>query len=264
MTRAELTSAKIAQRIAQLEDRDDTLSGELQDMTGLPEDQQIEVTAEDFPASAMDATQDLVSEAMANNIALKVAESEKRAREEKLKGARGATGARYRSSDSTTCSARSTTTRIFSISFNATTCSSACRCRFRFRVTHFSSVAFARADLNAANLALENQRNELSLDVRRMARQVHEADLGGEVARLELQLSQENVGVLQAQFDQGRGSLKDLEIAHLEENDKWLAYLDANYAKQQAELSLLQTTASYPKCCSNFATQISGARMRQR
>ena len=105
-----------------------------------------------------------------------------------------------------------------------------------------SAVAFAQADLNAANLALEKKRSELSLDVRRKARLVREADLGGEVARLELQLAQENVRVLQAQFDQGRGSLKDLEAAHIEENDKWLAFLDANYARQQAQLDLLRTT----------------------
>jgi len=34
---------------------------------------------------------------------------------------------------------------------------------------------------------------------------------------LELQLSQENLRILQVQFDQGRGSLRDLEAAHLEE-----------------------------------------------
>ncbi len=48
--------------------------------------------------------------------------------------------------------------------------------------------------------------------------------------------------VLQATFDEGRGSLKDLEAAHIEENDKWLAFLDANYARQQAQLELLRTT----------------------
>jgi len=57
-----------------------------------------------------------------------------------------------------------------------------------------------------------------------------------------LQIAQENVRVLQAQFDQGRGSLQDLEAAHLSENDKWLAYLDANYARQQAQLDLLRET----------------------
>ena len=87
-----------------------------------------------------------------------------------------------------------------------------------------SAVAFAQADFNAANLALQKKRSELSLDVRRKARLVREAELSGEVARLELQLAQENVRVLQAQFDEGRGSLKDLEAAHIEENDKWLAF----------------------------------------
>ena len=85
------------------------------------------------------------------------------------------------------------------------------------------------------------------MDVRRKARQVHEADLGGEVARLELQLAQENVRVLQAQFDQGRGSLRDLEAAHLDENDRWMSFLDANYARQQAELDLLGRTGQLGK-----------------
>jgi outer membrane protein TolC len=47
---------------------------------------------------------------------------------------------------------------------------------------------------------------------------------------------------LQAQFDEGRGSLKDLEAAHIAENDKWLSFLDANYARQQSQLELLHTT----------------------
>jgi hypothetical protein len=33
-----------------------------------------------------------------------------------------------------------------------------------------------------------------------------------------------------------------LEAAHLEENDKWLAFLDANFGRQQAQLELLRTT----------------------
>ena len=103
-------------------------------------------------------------------------------------------------------------------------------------------MALRYAHINAANLALQKKRSELSLDVRRRARLVREAELSGEVARLELQLAQENVRVLQAQFDEGRGSLKDLEAAHIEENDKWLAFLDANYARQQTQLELLRTT----------------------
>ena len=89
MTRAQLTTARIEQRIAQLEDREDSLSGELRDMMGLPPDQPIEVSTEDIPGAAADEAKDLVSQAMANNTELKQAETEKRAREEKLKGERG-------------------------------------------------------------------------------------------------------------------------------------------------------------------------------
>ncbi len=207
VTRAQLTAARIEQRIAQLEDREDSLSGELRDIMGLPADQPIEVSTEEIPGAATEEAKDLVSQAMANNIELKQVETERRAREE------------------------------FGLEVRIPI--------FASRTT--SAVAFARADLNEADLLLAKKRSELSLDVRRKARQVRETDLAGEVARLELQLSQENLRILQVQFDQGRGSLRDLEAAHLEENDKWLSFLDANYARQQAELELLRTTGQVAK-----------------
>jgi outer membrane protein len=248
VTRAQLTTAKIEQRIAQLEDRDDSLSGELRDMMGLPEDQQIEVANEDFPLAAVDATQELVSQAMANNVDLKVAEFEKRAREEKLKGARGGYWPTVSFIGQYNVLSKINNYTDFFNKFQRNNFIFGLEVQIPIFASHTSpSVAFAQADLNAANLELENKRRELSLDVRRMARQVRETDLGGEVARLELELARENVQVLQAQFDQGRGSLKDLENAHIEENDKWLAYLDANYAKQQSELDLLRQTGQLAK-----------------
>jgi len=248
VTRAQLTSAKIEQRVAQLEDRDDSLSGELRDMMGLPEDQPIEVDTEDFPVAAVDASNDLVAAAMANNIDLKVAETEKHAREEKLKGERGGYWPTVSLVGQYNVLSKINNYTDFFRKFQRNNVIFGLQVQIPIFASHTSSsIAFARADLDAANLLLENKRNEISLDVRRKARQVHEADLGGEVARLELQLAQENVRVLQAQFDQGRGSLKDLETAHLEENDKWLAFLDANYARQQAELELLRTTGQLAK-----------------
>jgi len=248
VTRAQLTSAKIEQRMAQLEDRDDSLSGELRDMMGLAEDQPIDVSTEEIASWAVDATKDLVTEAMANNVELKVAETEKRAREEKLKGERGGYWPTIGLIGQYNVLSKINNYTDFFNKFQRNNVVFGLQVQIPIFASHTSSsIAYARADLNAANLALENKRNELSLDVRRKARQVRETDLGGEVARLELQLAQENVRVLQAQFDQGRGSLKDLESAHLEENDKWLAYLDANYARQQAQLDLLRMTGQLAK-----------------
>jgi len=66
-------------------------------------------------------------------------------------------------------------------------------------------------------------------------------DAAKEVARLELQLAQQNVAQLQARFDEGKVSLPDMEKARLDENDKWMDYLDANFQRQQAQLELLRT-----------------------
>src|SRR5580693_2244121 len=66
--RAQLTTARIEQRIAQMEDRDDFLSGELRDMMGFPPDEMIEVTTEEIPGAGAEISKDVVSEAMANNV----------------------------------------------------------------------------------------------------------------------------------------------------------------------------------------------------
>jgi outer membrane protein len=241
--RAQLTTAKIEQRIAQLEDRNDSLSGELRDMMGLPSDEQIEVATEEIPGAAEAASKDVVSEAMANNLELKEAQTELRAREFKLKGEQGGRWPSFSLIGQYNVLSKINNYTEFFDKFQRNNVVFGVQVQIPIFASRTSSaVAFARADLNAATLALQKKRSELSLEVRRKARLVREADLGGDVARLELQLAQENVRVMQAQFDEGRGSLKDLEAAHIEENDKWLAFLDANYVRQQAQLDLLRAT----------------------
>jgi outer membrane protein len=241
--RAQLTTARIEQRIGQLEDRDDSLSGELRDMMGLPADERIDVSAEEIPGAAEEASKDVVSEAMANNVDLKEAQTELRAREFKLKGEQGGRWPSFALIGQDNVLSKINNYTAFFDKFQRNNFIFGVQVQIPIFASRTSSaVAFAQADFNAANLALQKKRSEVSQDVRRKARFVREAELGGEVARLELQLAQENVRVLQAQFDEGRGSLKDLEAAHIEENDKWLSFLDANYSRQQAQLDLLHTT----------------------
>ena len=106
-----------------------------------------------------------------------------------------------------------------------------------------AAVSFAQANAQRrADGRAKTSAAKLSLDVRHKARQVKEMDTAREVARLELDLAQQNLQVLQAQFQQGRASVRDMEAAQLDENDKWLAFLDADFARQQAQLDLLRTT----------------------
>jgi len=243
LIRAQLTTARIEQRIAQMEDRDEFLSGELRDMMALPVDEMIEVSAEDIPGTAAEISKDVVAQAMANNVEIKQAQTELLAREFKLKGEQGGRWPSFSLIGQYNVLSKINNYTDFFDKFSRNNVVFGVQVQIPIIASRTSSaVAFARADFNAANLALQKRRSEISLDVRRKARLVREAELGGDVARLELQLAQESVRVLQAQFDQGRGSLKDLEAAHIEENDKWLSFLDATYARQQSQLELLRTT----------------------
>jgi outer membrane protein TolC len=110
-----------------------------------------------------------------------------------------------------------------------------------------ANVALAQASLDAAKLNLANKRTQVGADVRQKSRKVQEADAAKEVARLELQLAQQNVAVLQSQFNEGKTNLRDMEKARLQENEKWMAYLDANFQRQQAQLELLRTAGQLEK-----------------
>jgi hypothetical protein len=55
------------------------------------------------------------------------------------------------------------------------------------------------------------------------------------------------VSVLQAQFSEGKLNLREMEKARLNENEKWMVYLDANFRKQQAQLELLKTAGQLDK-----------------
>jgi outer membrane protein TolC len=243
LIRAQLTTAQIEQRIAQLEDRDDALTGELRDLMGLPSDEMIEVATEEIPAAAAEASKDVVAEAMSNNVELKQAQAELRAREFKLKGEQGGRWPSVAFVGQYNVLSKINNYTEFFNKFQRNNVIFGVQVQIPIIASRTSStVAFARADLNAATLALQKKRSELSLDVRRKARLVREAELGAEVAKLELQLAQENVRVLQSQFDEGRGSLQELEAAHIDENNKWLAFLDANYARQQVQIDLLHST----------------------
>jgi outer membrane protein TolC len=83
--------------------------------------------------------------------------------------------------------------------------------------------------------------------VRQHSRKVQETEAAKEVARLELQLAQLNVSVIQSQFGEGKMSLRDVERARLDESEKWMAYLEANFQRQQAQLELLRTAGQLDK-----------------
>jgi len=248
VTRAELTAARIEQRILQLEGREDSLETDLRRLTGTPAGQRIEVEAEDLPPQPEQATAELVSLAVANSLDLKQAEFERRAREHVLKGERGGYLPTLDIVGQYGVFTRFNNYDDFYSRFERHNVTIGIQARIPiFASRTNSAVNLARSELNAAHIEARQKRSVLEADVQRQARKSRELNAEREVARLELKLAQENVRVLQAQFDEGRTSLRDLEKARLVESDKWRAYLDTDFARQQARLELLRTTGQIAK-----------------
>jgi len=224
-----------------LEEREDELQVFLSYQLGLPENQAIEVTPEDLPGEAQQAGDNLIATALTKNTGLRLAESDVRAKEFRLKGEKRGYLPTLELVSIYSLLAKYNNYSLFFNHFQPSNVNAGIDMRFPiFSAQVKANIGLAQVNLDAAKATLTRKRTELTAQVRQKTRRVREMAAAKEVARLELQLAQQNVAVLQAQLAEGKLSLRDMEKARLDENDKWMAYLDANFQRQQAQLDLLK------------------------
>ena len=250
VTKAQLTKAQVVQRILQLEGRQDELEVYLRNELGLAPDQPLDVTPEDLPGSAEQAGASLVAMASQSNPSLAFAESDVKGKEFRLAGEKKGYWPTLQLV-SVYSVLEKYSFRNYSNIYNNFMYNNL-NAGINVNVPIFSSktranVALAEASLDAAKLNLANKRVQVSADVRQRSRKVQEMDAAKEVARLELQLAQQNLAVLQSQFGEGKANLRDVERARLDESEKWMAFLDANFQRQQAQLELLRIAGQIEK-----------------
>jgi outer membrane protein TolC len=248
VTKAQLTKAQVVQRILQLEGREDELEVFLRYQLGFSEIQGIEVTPEELPGEAELAGDNLVAMALTHNAGLQLAASDVRAKEFRLKGERRGYFPTIELVSVYSVLAKFNNYTQFFRTFQRNNFNAGIDVHVPiFSAQTKAAIGLAQINLEAAKVNLANKKTELSADVRQKTRRVRERDAAKEVARLELQLAQQNVAVQQAQFAEGKLNLREVEKARLDENEKWMAYLDANFQKQQAQLELLKTAGQLDK-----------------
>jgi len=248
VTKAQLTKAQVIQRILQLEGREDELAVFLRYQLGFSESEAIEVTPEELPGEAEQAGDNLVAMAMTHNAGLQLAESDVRAKEFRLKGERRGYLPTVELVSVYSVLAKFNNYTQFFTRFQRNNFNAGIDVHMPiFSAQTKAAIGLAQINLEAAKVNLTNKKTELTADVRQKTRRVRERDAAKEVARLELQLAQQNVAVLQSQFAEGKLNLREVEKVRLEENEKWMAYLDANFQKQQAQIELLKTAGQLDK-----------------
>jgi outer membrane protein TolC len=248
VTRSQLTKARVVQRILQLEAREDEVEVFLRSQTGLGEGTPIEVSPEELPGEAEQEGANLVAMAMQSNSSLLAGEADVRAKEFRLTGEKRGYYPTLELVSVYSLLGKFNNYDQFFKTFQRNNYNAGVQVQVPlFSAQTKANIALAQVNLDVAKANLANKKNELSAAVRQKTRRVRERDAAKEVARLELQLAQQDVTVLQSQFEEGKVNLREVERARLQENEKWMLYLDANFQRQQAQLDLLQTAGQLDK-----------------
>jgi outer membrane protein len=105
-----------------------------------------------------------------------------------------------------------------------------------------AQLAQTQTDIAHLRIELNNTRNRVSSDLQKSFRDVKKADTSADVARLDLEVAREQLSVYLSQMQEGRAGLRQVEEARILENDKWIAFYDAQYAMEKARWNVLRLT----------------------
>jgi len=84
--------------------------------------------------------------------------------------------------------------------------------------------------------------NRIISEIQKTFRDVKKAETAAGVARLDLEVAQEQLAVILAQVEEGRATRKQAEEAQVAETDKRVAFQDSQYALEKSRWSLLHAS----------------------
>lgn len=265
VTRAELTLARINESTVKLQDQEQALEQQLHEFTGIPENQPIRANSE-VPAFAaggssgqtaeqisvtppeLESESKLIDSAVQNDRSVKEAENERAAREQEWRGARWSYFPTIAIVGQYSILSKFNNYNEFYKTFNRNNINVGVQVTVPiFAAKTSATVALAKSQLDEAELQVGQRQRQVSREVQQKMNNVRELDASREVARLDLQLAQQNLQLEQDKFNNGRATLQEIEEARLDESQKWVAFLDADFAREQAQLVLLEATGQLAK-----------------
>jgi len=102
----------------------------------------------------------------------------------------------------------------------------------------------AQADISKLRIEVSRTRSRITADLRTAYQNVRRAESARDVARADLDLAREELNIDLAQMDEGRAPLAKVEADRATENEKWLAYYDAQHTAELARLNVLRQTGT--------------------
>lgn len=102
----------------------------------------------------------------------------------------------------------------------------------------------AEDDIAKLRIQVNHARAQITADLRRAFQDVKRAEDQREYAREDLDLAREQLTIDLAQNDEGRLTMAAVEQARAVEQEKWLAYYEAQHAAERARLNLLHQSGT--------------------
>ncbi|MBI5084795.1 MAG: TolC family protein, partial [Acidobacteria bacterium] len=102
----------------------------------------------------------------------------------------------------------------------------------------------AQAEIESRRIRFQinDLRSRIEANTRTAWQKVSDAESAREVARLDLDLAREQVSLVLAQMEEGRATMKQVEEARFQEQERWLGLYDAGYQAELARFEVLRHT----------------------
>ena len=102
----------------------------------------------------------------------------------------------------------------------------------------------SKAELDGAKLRIEWQqaRGRVALETESRYRDFRTAETARQVARLDLDVAREQLSVQLARLEEGRSTRKEIEELRVAEQEKWMAWTNAQAGLERARFALLERT----------------------
>jgi outer membrane protein TolC len=105
-----------------------------------------------------------------------------------------------------------------------------------------AAIAQAEGDQQHIKAEVQVERNRIALELHQSYQEIQKTDLARQFAQADLDLARAQLSVVLAQLGEGRATLRQVEEARFSENEKWIAFYDAQYSAARARFNVLRQT----------------------
>lgn|SRR5689334_15733415 len=107
-----------------------------------------------------------------------------------------------------------------------------------------ASVSQAEIDIQKIRTEINRTRSRITADLQHAYREVRRAETTQKLARADLDLAREQLSLDLSRYDEGQVTMAQVEASRATEQEKWIAYYDAQHALEVSRLTVLRQSGT--------------------